>query len=355
MGISSSYGTVASLSVLTRKMPPARRQASVGDAAASASRDETRRTRSKRRSCTRPPPPITCLSLYSRSSCFPLMLYAALAGIIIFISTNNPIIPTVSASVAALDMTRGFSDHPLRGVDSSRPRRRRPYSSNKSALPAPFLSSWRMLHRPAEFVWRQESQWRRVSPAHAAASSPLSSLDALLSSHRRGGGRRRTIHTSRTTQLASSSQKKQAKKNQSAQSQAPTPEQGVPNYSYDDLTLLGRTIAGTVEIGFTVLIEYVTGFVGGYALGGITDLPRFLTQSAGQQAANNAVWWRELAARTSRMHVKSARWGRSWAGISAAFGGFRVTVRVLRNGKEDEWNTVLSSMAAGAFFARNGG
>jgi len=299
--------------------------------------------RSKRRSA-RPSPPITCLSPYYRPS-----LLLVLAGIIIFISTihNNPIIPTVSASVAALDMTRGFSDHPLRGVDSSRRRPRRHYqSSNKSAL----LSSWRMLHRPAEFVWRQELQRRRVSPAHA--SPALSSLDALLSSRRRGG--RRTIHTSRTTQLASSNQKKQDKKNTAqsqAQPQAPPSEQ----YSYDDLTLLGRTIAGTVEIAFTVLIEYVTGFVGGYALGGITDVPRFLTQSAlTGQAANNPMWWRELAARTSRMHVKSARWGRSWAGISAAFGGFRVTVRVLRNGKEDEWNTVLSSMAAGAFFARNG-
>lgn len=46
---------------------------------------------------------------------------------------------------------------------------------------------------------------------------------------------------------------------------------------------------------------------------------------------------------------------RSWAGVSAAFGGFRVAVKVLRNGQEDEWNSVLSSMCAGAFLSRKSG
>jgi hypothetical protein len=45
----------------------------------------------------------------------------------------------------------------------------------------------------------------------------------------------------------------------------------------------------------------------------------------------------------------------SWAELSATFGCCRVAVKVLRNGQEDEWNSVLSSMAAGAFLARKEG
>jgi hypothetical protein len=114
-------------------------------------------------------------------------------------------------------------------------------------------------------------------------------------------------------------------------------------------------VAGVVEIGCSVAIEYVTGFVGGYVLGSVTDVPRFLFKRAAESKDMRITnLWSEFAKRTARMHGKSMTWARSWASISAAFGGFRVAVRVLRGGKEDEWNTVFSSMAAGAFFARAG-
>ena len=45
----------------------------------------------------------------------------------------------------------------------------------------------------------------------------------------------------------------------------------------------------------------------------------------------------------------------SWGELSAVFGGCRVAVKVLRNGQEDDWSSVLSSMAAGAFLARKDG
>lgn len=45
----------------------------------------------------------------------------------------------------------------------------------------------------------------------------------------------------------------------------------------------------------------------------------------------------------------------SWGELSAIFAGSRVAVKVLRNGQEDDWSSVLSSMAAGAFLARRDG
>lgn len=129
------------------------------------------------------------------------------------------------------------------------------------------------------------------------------------------------------------------------------------DYSYDDLTIFGRVIAGVVEIATTVAMEYCTGFLSGYLLGSVTGLPALLTKRAASDVGStmqSLSMWKELAGRTARMHGKSVPWAKSWGSISAAFGGFRVGVRVVRNGKEDEWNTVFSSMAAGAYFARAG-
>jgi Tim17/Tim22/Tim23/Pmp24 family len=125
-----------------------------------------------------------------------------------------------------------------------------------------------------------------------------------------------------------------------------------PPITYHDLSPVGRAVAGTVEIGFTTVLEYCSGFFGGYVLGSLTDIPRLLTlpvEPNVQQA-----FFRELSGRAARMHLKSFEWAMRWGGISAAFGGFRVATKVFRGGVEDEWNTVISSMAAGAFFARAG-
>lgn len=122
---------------------------------------------------------------------------------------------------------------------------------------------------------------------------------------------------------------------------------------YSQLGPVGRCVAGTTEIAVSTCMEYITGFMGGYVLGSITDFPRFAFKQVDPTQTNNP-FFKELGQRYGRMHEKSFRWAKNWGGISAAFGGFRIATRVIRGGKEDEWNTVFSSAAAGAFFARKG-
>ena len=124
-----------------------------------------------------------------------------------------------------------------------------------------------------------------------------------------------------------------------------------PVVTYADLGLLGKIVAGTVEITMTTLFEYATGFLGGYLLGTVTDVPRLLFRPLDPPKPST---FREFSGRFHRMHGKSFRWATSWGGISAAFGGFRVLAKVVRGGKEDEWSNILSSMAAGAYFSRAG-
>jgi len=155
--------------------------------------------------------------------------------------------------------------------------------------------------------------------------------------------------------------------------------------------------------------EYLSGLAGGYFLGAVTDIPRLLFRpvvgSLDQIPSPARPLLQEISARCGRMHQKSFMWGkryvlfgpllrnsrttavtglfrchlirnasesrgcfylfslylfsflprsRSWAGISATLGGMRVACKVVRGGVEDEWNTVFSSMAAGAFFRRAG-
>lgn len=126
--------------------------------------------------------------------------------------------------------------------------------------------------------------------------------------------------------------------------------------SYEELTWLGKIVAGVTEVAVTVIIEYAIGFVGGYFLGSLTGIPSFFMNAL--ENPNNVPknsFLNELGSRSLRLHRKSMSWATNLGGISAAFGGFRVAVRVCRNGKEDEWTTILSSMAAGAYFARSDG
>jgi len=125
-----------------------------------------------------------------------------------------------------------------------------------------------------------------------------------------------------------------------------------PTLTYDDLTPLGKLVAGTVEVTLATLLEFASGFFGGYLIGTVTDIPFLLFRPVEQEARR--AFFQEVSGRAARMHAKSFRWAKSFGGISAAFGGFRVATKVIRGGVEDEWNTIVSSMAAGAFFARNG-
>jgi len=123
--------------------------------------------------------------------------------------------------------------------------------------------------------------------------------------------------------------------------------------TFEHLGPVGKVVAGSIEIAVSTLMEFLSGFVGGYILGTLTGIPAFVTKPA-ETAAASSSFWRQFHQRAVRMHTKSYQWGSSWGGISAAFGGFRVTTKVLRGGKEDEWSTIFSSMAAGAYFARKG-
>jgi hypothetical protein len=155
--------------------------------------------------------------------------------------------------------------------------------------------------------------------------------------------------TSRKENGSRSSSKSKERKNSPATA---SPDLEDPIVTYKDLTPLGRAVAGTVEVVVTTLSEYLTGFVGGYVLGTATDIPRLLFRRVDPQARQALL--KEMSGRCLRMHTKSFRWARNWGGVSAAFGCFRVAAKVARGGKEDEWTTILSSMAAGAYFARLG-
>jgi hypothetical protein len=108
--------------------------------------------------------------------------------------------------------------------------------------------------------------------------------------------------------------------------------------SYQDLSPLGRLVAGTVEVGtnenvfgmrqeclhagqvththslcaFTLavvvtVLEYVSGMVSGYLLGSVTDVPSLLFRRV--DGANAAGGWNQVSSRFLRLHNKSLRWG----------------------------------------------
>lgn len=126
--------------------------------------------------------------------------------------------------------------------------------------------------------------------------------------------------------------------------------------SYADLSPLSKLATGTVETAVTTVLDYVTGFGTGYVLGSLTDVPRFLfSMATPKDNLMDFTMWGEAQARVVRMHSRSMRWAVNWASISAVYGGLGVIIKVARNGKVDEWNTIVSSAAAGAFFGRKQG
>jgi hypothetical protein len=191
------------------------------------------------------------------------------------------------------------------------------------------------------------SRRRSLSSRHSRLIAPVSF----------GGDSKYVVQaSSRTTKSrkdsgrnAKSPSKSKARQNQPAASPS-TLEPAEATYA--DLGTFGKIVAGTVEVAVTTLTEYMTGFAGGYALGTLTDVPRLLFRRVEPDARQALM--KEVSGRCVRMHQKSFGWAKNWAGISAAFGCFRVVAKVSRGGKEDEWTTILSSMAAGAYFARNG-
>lgn len=89
---------------------------------------------------------------------------------------------------------------------------------------------------------------------------------------------------------------------------APAPIDEPPPLTYADLSPAGRLIAGTVEVAVSTVLEYISGFLGGYALGTITDLPRLLFRPI--ESAEATTWMQQASGRFARMHQKSATWAK---------------------------------------------
>jgi hypothetical protein len=126
----------------------------------------------------------------------------------------------------------------------------------------------------------------------------------------------------------------------------------IPVVSFNDLNPIGKVVAGATQIAVTTVLEYAQGFFGGLALGTAVGFPGLLFRPI--EPGVSQLFMTEMKGRMGRMNSRSLTWAKSWGSISAAFGGFKIAVKVIRNGKEDEWNQILSSAAAGAFFARAG-
>lgn len=137
--------------------------------------------------------------------------------------------------------------------------------------------------------------------------------------------------TSDDARLIASRRKKQTKQIDQI------PEQREP-------TVVEQVLLGGFIIGGTTVMEYVSGFIGGFCLGTICGVPGMVYSKEGLK----------MGQRFSNMNARSMRWAKTWAPISAVFGGCDAATRIIRNNKKDQWNTIISSAAAGAYFSRAG-
>lgn len=130
-------------------------------------------------------------------------------------------------------------------------------------------------------------------------------------------------------------------------------EEEEEEFGYDSLNPLGKTIAGAVEVGVITASSYISGGIFGYLVGGAMGVPILFrpTPSAGGNA-NNAL--QQLASKLKLMNEKAVQAGKNWGQLSASFSGFHALCRVVRGGREDKWNYIIGSGAAGAFQSRSG-
>jgi hypothetical protein len=164
---------------------------------------------------------------------------------------------------------------------------------------------------------------------------------------------RSTADPTTTMLLASSSGKRWQLQPQQQEQQQKQLEEKYPDISFRDLGPIGKTVAGVTEIFFAVLFEYVSGFTTGWIFGSIFGLPGLAFRP--MEVGVRQPIMTEMTKRLGRMNTRSMSWGKSFGSISATFGGFGVAVKVVRNGEVDVWSNILSSAAAGAFFARKEG
>jgi hypothetical protein len=112
---------------------------------------------------------------------------------------------------------------------------------------------------------------------------------------------------------------------------------------WQDLSFHWKCVFGGIEIAYIVGTQWLSGFTTAYLLGSITGLHTF------SQPPEVGL------SRFSRWNQRNIRWGKSWGSVSASFSGFDAGVRLLRNNQMDEWNSLLGSACAGAFFVRSQG
>jgi len=247
-------------------------------------------------------------------------------------------------------------------------------SSSSSSVVTGLERRWRTRSRRMSQSLRTSSSSSSTSLPTTTYRSPITTAAATTARRNNKGlwglssARRRRSHLLAATATSSSTSNRAlwvAPAHAATKTKSSTTRQGKGDFplendpdeaSFAQLGPVGKVVAGSIEIALSTLLEFMSGFVGGYFLGTLTGLPAFVTKPAETAAASSSSsFWRQFQQRAVRMHTKSFQWGSSWGGISAAFGGFRVTTKVLRNGKEDEWSTIFSSMAAGAYFARKDG
>ncbi len=109
-------------------------------------------------------------------------------------------------------------------------------------------------------------------------------------------------------------------------------------------TLLEKVLIGGFMIGGTTAMEYASGYLGAYVLGTIVGIPGVAYSKEGLR----------IGERFRNMNARSTNWAKTWAPISAVFGGSDAATRIIRGNKQDQWNTIISSAAAGAYFSRAG-
>lgn len=172
--------------------------------------------------------------------------------------------------------------------------------------------------------------------------SPLV-ISPAIPSFRARGRRSQQQHQSQVLLAARNKKKKSPVVDQEplVKPVAPVLAEDIPKW--EDLPLGWKAVFGAVEVGYTVVTQYVSGFATAYILGSLTGIPVLA------KAPTDGL------TRFARFHQKNMRWGKNWGQISASFSGFDTGVRLLRDNKQDEWNSLFGSACAGAFFVRNQG
>lgn len=113
--------------------------------------------------------------------------------------------------------------------------------------------------------------------------------------------------------------------------------------SWDDLPFGWKVVFGGLELGTTIAGQWLSGYALAYVASSLTGILGFAKAPTDELT------------RFARWRQRNNRWGKSWASVNAAFSGFDVGVRLLRNNKQDEWNNLFSTAFAGAFFVRKKG